>query len=131
MQIRNIDHFELCVSDIDQALDFYRRVGFEVKDIKREGSDRRRTFLRIADREEINIVTPSSASGPGRGVVAGAGHFAVAVGQTMDQVTEQLARNGITPRGPVGPGEGAQGKGNRIFVTDPDGNSVELIAYGD
>ena len=129
MAIKNIDHFELVVSDIDKALDFYKKVGFEVKEVKREGSDRRRAFLRIANSQEVNVLTPADVKGLRRDALAGGGHFCVVVDQSMEALTEALARNGIAPRAPAGPGEGARGNGDHLFVLDPDGNTVELMTY--
>ena len=132
MGISNIDHFELVVHDIDRALNFYRGLGVGIEETTgegREGRTRRRAYLRVGTAEQINVVTPEDVGGLRRKALAGGGHVCLVWDGSMDELVQHLAANGLAPdRGP-GAGSGARGGGNRIFVNDPDGNSVEIMVY--
>ncbi len=125
----NIDHFELVVSDLDRALDFYRSLGIETADGIFAGNGRRRAFLNIGPSEQINVVTPADVAALNRTGVAGGGHVAIAWKGSMDDVMTQLTRSGLTPRMGPRPGTGALGKGTSVYVNDPDSNSIEIIVY--
>ena len=132
MAMTNVDHFELPVSDFDRSIDFYGRMGVEIEEPTsgpqaREG--RRRVFLRLGN-QQVNLVTPESATAPSQ-PAPGSAHVAFAWRGTMEEYLDQLTRNGLSPRDGRGPTQvtGAQGPGTRIFVLDPDGNSIEVVAY--
>ena len=63
MAIDRIDHFQLVVSDVDKALDFYNRLGLTTKqmDPLPEGAPRR-AYLKVGDGQEINVMTPEAVA---------------------------------------------------------------------
>ena len=118
LRVRGIDHIVLRVADIDRAVDFYGRVlGLHVE---RRLSEIGLTQLR-AGASLIDLV-PKTDSDPGRNV----DHYAVQI-EAMDvaALTAHLKRQGIDP-GEVRRRYGAEGYGSSIYITDPDGNTVEL-----
>lgn len=132
MGIRNIDHFQLVVSDIDRAVDFYGRLGLTTKEATTSGPQpRRRVYLKVGGSQEVNLMTPQDVAAQGRQEVPGGGHFCLVWEGTLDEILEHFSRHGLTPRQQPqqGRGSGARGQGTSVFVNDPDSNSVEIIIY--
>ena len=118
LRVKGLDHIVLRVADIDRAIDFYGRVlGLHVE---RRLAPMGLVQLR-AGAAMIDLV-PKTDSDPGRNV----DHFAVQV-EAMDvpALTAHLKKHGIDP-GEVRRRYGAEGYGSSIYITDPDGNTVEL-----
>ena len=118
LRVKGLDHIVLRVSDIDRAIDFYGRVlGCHV--------ERRLSTIGLvqlrAGAAMIDLV-PKTDSDSGRNV----DHYAVQI-EAMDvpALTAHLQRQGIDP-GEVRRRYGAEGYGSSIYITDPDGNTVEL-----
>ena len=118
LRVKGLDHIVLKVADMDRAIDFYGRVlGLHV--------ERRLATIGLvqlrAGAALIDLV-PKTDDGPGRNV----DHFAVQI-DAMDvpALTAHLTRQGIDP-GEVRRRYGAEGYGSSIYITDPDGNTVEL-----
>jgi len=125
-----IDHFELVVSDIDRALDFYRGLGADTEQTTNPVQRRRRSFINLGDNQQVNLVTPEDVSALGREALPGGGHLCMVWAGTVEDALAQLRRSGLTPRRGPGRGFGALGEGTSIFVNDPDWNSIEIIVYG-
>ena len=126
MGFQNIDHFDLMVSDVDRALEFYRGLGVETTE-RKNGTGRLVKQLVLGDKERINLTTPADTEPQGRTVLAGGGHVCFAWKGTMDEVLEECSRNGIAPKReprPTAPGEVSQ-----VFFADPDNNLVEIMVY--
>jgi catechol 2,3-dioxygenase-like lactoylglutathione lyase family enzyme len=128
MSLQGIDHFELVVSDVERALDFYRRLGVETSKTTRTPG-RERWFLDLGGSQQINVMTPQDVESLGRTSTAGGGHFCMVWKGTADEVVEKLSQQGLTPRRGPGKGFGALGEGTSLFINDPDQNSVEIIVY--
>ncbi|MSQ23562.1 MAG: hypothetical protein EXR58_03275 [Chloroflexi bacterium] len=135
MSMANVDHFELVVSDVERAAEFYAKLGAKVV---REasgsgaGSDRQRVALQIGKDTEMNLVTPSDVARSRREALPGGGHVCLSWDGAMDQYMALLAGNGLKPReerGGPSPVNATRGAGTHIYIYDPDGNSIEVVCY--
>lgn len=128
IHIREIDHIVLRVSDLRRMLHFYCDVlGCPVE---RRQDEIGLVQLR-AGRSLIDLVPVTGKLGRMGGAAPGA------EGRNMDHVClrvepfdaadigAHLAKNGVPP-GAVESRYGAEGEGPSIYVTDPEGNVVEL-----
>jgi glyoxylase I family protein len=119
LRVKGLDHIVLRVADIDRAIAFYGNVlGCPVE---RRLGEIGLVQLR-AGASMIDLVPRTEDEDEGRNV----DHFAVSI-ETMDvpALTAHLRRHGIDP-GEVRRRYGAEGYGSSIYITDPDGNTVEL-----
>jgi glyoxylase I family protein len=117
--VTGLDHVVLRVADMERAIDFYGRVlGCPV--------ERRLESIGLvqlrAGTSMIDLVPCAPGEAPGRNV----DHYAVRVAK-MDAaaIAAHLEKNGVAA-GPVQRRYGAEGYGSSIYITDPDGNTVEL-----
>lgn len=128
IRVREIDHVVLRVADLERALVFYRDVlGCPV--------ERRQDALGLvqlrAGRSLIDLVPLSGTLGAAGGRGPGSegrnvDHVCLRV-EPWDEaaIRATLATAGIAA-GATGRRIGAEGDGPSIYVTDPDGNTVEL-----
>jgi lactoylglutathione lyase len=112
------------VHDVDESVDFYRRLGFE--EIRRKP---------IRD-EAINVFMGLPGDGPRLELTynfdqeepyeigTGYGHIAVRV-DDLDATLARLAEQGIEPEKP--PYTVSEGGSRLCFVRDPDGYRIELL----
>lgn len=128
IKIREIDHVVLRVTDLDRALRFYC-------DVLGCNEERRAVDLGLfqlrAGRSLIDLVDVNGRLGKMGGEAPGAegrnmDHFCVRV----DPFDEAAIRAHLTAHD-IDPGEvatryGAEGSGPSMYITDPDGNVVEL-----
>jgi catechol 2,3-dioxygenase-like lactoylglutathione lyase family enzyme len=123
--LRAIDHIVLRVRELPRALHFYREVlGCA---LEREQPELGLTQLR-AGRSLIDLVTlagPLGAGeppGPGRNV----DHFCLTLAPFDEaDLGAWFRAHGVAVDAPV-PRYGAEGEGRSFYVTDPDGNRIEL-----
>jgi glyoxylase I family protein len=126
--IRGLDHLVLRIVDLDRMLRFYRdALGCS---IERRRDDIGLVQLR-AGSALIDLVPVDGKLGRAGGAAPGRegrnlDHFCLRV-EPFDAaaIREHLARHGIAA-GPVERRYGAEGEGPSIYVTDPEGNVVEL-----
>lgn len=128
IQIREIDHLVLRVVDLDAMLGFYcGALGCSV--------ERREDAIGLvqlrAGRSLLDLVPVDGKLGRAGGAAPGAegrnlDHFCFRV-EPFDEATirRQLQDHGVAA-GPTEQRVGAQGEGPSIYVTDPEGNVVEL-----
>ena len=124
VHIGGLDHVVLRVGSLERAIEFYQTVlGLQVE---RELQQPRLVQLR-AGASLIDLV-PTSISPHQALDTAGRNmdHFAVrVVGFDAAALKAHLHRHGVDP-GDVHERYGAEGYGPSIYITDPDGNTVEL-----
>jgi catechol 2,3-dioxygenase-like lactoylglutathione lyase family enzyme len=117
--VTGLDHVVLRVRSLERSVAFYGRVlGCPVE---RELETPRLVQLR-AGTSMIDLVPCGPGEEPGRNM----DHYAVRVAK-MDApaIAAHLEANGVAA-GPVLRRYGAEGYGSSIYITDPDGNTVEL-----
>jgi glyoxylase I family protein len=124
VNIAGLDHVVLRVGDLDRSIEFYKTV--LNCHVERRLEQPKLVQLR-AGASLIDLVpastSPAAAEDPaGRNM----DHFAVRVdGFDATALTAHLQRHGI-PVGEVRERYGAEGYGPSLYISDPDGNTVEL-----
>jgi len=124
LKISAIDHVVLRVRDVDAMRRFYCEVlGAEhVAWRPKLGMSHLR-----AGSAMIDLVVGEAGAGAGRNM----DHFCLRVEPfDQDAILAHLAAHGVTP-GEVARRFGAEGNGVSIYVTDPEGNVVELKGPSD
>ena len=128
IRIREIDHLVLRVRDLQAMLDFYcLALGCTVE---RKQDEIGLVQLR-AGRSLIDLIPVDGPLGRSGGAAPGAeGHNLDHLCLRLEPFDEPAIRAHLAAYG-IGAGEtasrfGAEGSGPSIYVTDPDGNTVEL-----
>jgi len=128
LHIREIDHLVLRVRDVDTMIRFYGEVlGCPVHRI----DEKIRLVQLRAGRGLIDLVPLDSELGRAGGAAPGkegrnVDHFCLRVDPwDAEAIVAHLRAHGVEP-GPVVPRFGAEGQGPSLYLTDPEGNTVEL-----
>lgn len=128
INVREIDHVVLRVSDLEAMLRFYR----QVLGCPLERSDEEKGLYQLrAGRSLIDLVPLSGMLGKAGGAAAGRegrnmDHFCLRVEPfDADAIRRHLAAHGIEA-GAVEMRFGAEGEGPSVYLSDPEGNTVEL-----
>lgn len=128
IQIREIDHLVLRVVDLQRVLHFYSEVlGCTVE---RRQDEIGLVQLR-AGRSMIDLVPVDGKLGSAGGAAPGAegrnlDHLCLRVEPFDEPAIRQHLRSHGIEAGPVASRYGAEGEGPSLYVTDPEGNVVEL-----
>lgn len=123
-----LDHVVLRVSDVQRCLDFYQRVlGCTVENVNAEiGLYQLRAGDCIIDL--VDVAAPLGVQGGCAPQQQGHNldHFCVRVEPFEEaEIRRHLAGFGIEA-GPVADNWGADGRGPSIYISDPEGNGIEL-----
>jgi glyoxylase I family protein len=128
LRIREIDHLVLRVRDVDAVVCFYGEVlGCPVHRV----DDKIRLVQLRAGRGLIDLIPVDSELGRAGGAAPGRegrnlDHFCLRVDPwDADAIAAHLRSHGVEP-GPVAQRFGAEGQGPSLYLTDPEGNTVEL-----
>lgn len=128
IQLQDMDHLVLRVRDLEPMIDFYCRViGCSVEWRR---PDLGLVHLR-AGNALIDLVNVDGPTGSRLGAGPGAeghnlDHFCLRVKNfDLDQVVKHLEANGVAT-GKIASRFGANGRGMSIYLSDPEGNGVEL-----
>jgi catechol 2,3-dioxygenase-like lactoylglutathione lyase family enzyme len=128
MKIGGFDHLVLRVNDLDSALSFYTEaLGLEplrVDEFRR--GEVPFPSVRISADSLIDLVP--KARMPGSNNVD---HFCLVVEGDLDGLASELQARGVEVTGESGRRWGAHGWGNSIYVSDPEGNTIELKSYAE
>ena len=119
LRVTGLDHVVLRVADIDRAIAFYEAVlGLHV--------ERRLETIGLVQLRAGSAMIDLVPKGEDEDMGNNMDHFAVRIAE-MDvaALTAHLQRHGIDA-GEVRRRYGAEGYGSSIYITDPDGNTVEL-----
>ena len=127
--VQRLDHVVLRVSDLDRAEAFYRDVvGSEVV---RRRDDLGLRHLR-AGTSMIDLIAVDGKLGQHGGTAAGdegrnVDHLCLRI-EPFDEaaIVHHLAKFGLAPHGPATSNFGAEGDGPSLYITDSDGNTIEL-----
>ncbi|OQQ08141.1 VOC family virulence protein [Vibrio splendidus] len=125
MEISQLDHLVLTVSDLQVTVDFYQRV-LGMKPIEfGEG----RLALSFGT-QKINLHLSSSEFEPkAMRVQVGSADLCFVTNTPIAEVVEHIQSQGVAiEEGPV-PRTGAIGKIVSVYIRDPDGNLIELSNY--
>ena len=123
VRIAGLDHVVLRVGNLDRAIEFYERV----LNCRVERRLEQPKLVQLRAGASLIDLVPAPAS-PGAEDAAGRNmdHFAVRVdGFDAAALTAHLRRHGIDA-GEVRERYGAEGYGPSLYISDPDGNTVEL-----
>jgi glyoxylase I family protein len=120
IRIAALDHVVLRVGNLDRAIEFYEKVlGCHVE---RTLDEPKLVQLRAG----ASLIDLVPASPPPQIGARNMDHFAVRVdGFDAAALTRHLRRHGIAV-GEVRERYGAEGYGPSLYISDPDGNTVEL-----
>ena len=128
LPIAGLDHLVLRVADLSAMLRFYGDVlGCKIEKVQ----DQLGLYQLRAGSALIDIVPVDGPLGKKGGAAAGAegrnlDHFCLRVEPfDADVIGAHLRAHGIEP-GPVVSRYGAEGQGPSIYLSDPEGNTVEL-----
>lgn len=122
----HLEHVNLTVSNVDAAVDFYRRLlGLEVR--WRGATTNGRPAAHVGT-DRCYIALFEGTGGPVEGgdyERVGVNHFGFVV-DDIDATRRQLASLGITPTA-----EADYEPGQRFYFRDLDGIEVEIVQYGE
>lgn len=128
LRIRDIDHVVLRVRDMDAMVRFYQEVlgctlELEQADIGLVQLRAGRSLIDLADIE--GAVGRAGGAAPGR-EGRNMDHFCLRIEPfDAEAIAAHLKAHGVEP-GPVERRFGADGRGPSIYISDPEGNMVEL-----
>ena len=126
MKISGFDHLVLRVDDLDSTLSFYTEaLGLEplrVDEFRR--GEVPFPSVRIASDSLIDLVPKARVPGSNN-----VDHFCLVVEGDLDGLASELQARGVEVTGESGRRWGAHGWGNSIYVSDPEGNTIELKSY--
>jgi catechol 2,3-dioxygenase-like lactoylglutathione lyase family enzyme len=124
VRIAGLDHVVLRVGDLDRAIEFYEKV----LNCRVERRLEQPKLVQLRAGASLIDLVPASASPGGTEDAAGRNmdHFAVRLdGFDAAALAAHLRRHGIDA-GEVRERYGAEGYGPSLYISDPDGNTVEL-----
>ena len=121
IEIHQIHHVSLAVTDLEKSKKFYKDV-LCLEEIKRPDFDFPGAWFQVGSQQVHLIVYPSAATLRGtRELISKEGHFAFRVASYDDTLKWLHEMNVEVYENPTSRSGFAQ-----IFVSDPDGNLIEL-----
>lgn len=121
--IKKIDHAVITAKNIFTTIDFYKRLGFEVKE---SGS----RYELYAGDFKINVhILGKELSPHAKNVQTGSADLCFEVTGSIEVYKKELENKGLQIDLGVVPRNGVNGSMNSIYLHDPDGNLVEFCSY--
>ena len=121
--IQKIDHLVITASDPARTLDFYKKLGFSVRD----ASGRYELF---SGDFKINVHILGSELSPHAGSVQpGSADLCFETDDDLEGLKTRLEDDGLQIALGVVERTGVRGKMKSIYLRDPDGNLIELCNY--
>jgi catechol 2,3-dioxygenase-like lactoylglutathione lyase family enzyme len=115
MEILGFDHIHFTVKDLEEAIEFYRRLGFDLQG--RLDHDGESAQMRAPGGLTVDLHAAKATDNPGYN------HFAVSV-VDLDAMTGRLKERGVAVDGPVD----VPATGRRLAtIRDPSGFLVQLV----
>ena len=132
--LQSIDHVVLVVRDLEQAIRFYRDVlGCRVlREAEWRRGEARFPSVAIGSGQMLNLHQAGTPVSPEAvNPQAGSGDLCFVAAVPIAEVVERLSAHGVAIEiGPV-PRMGGRGVvGTSVYFRDPDGNLLEIMAYG-
>lgn len=122
--IKKIDHVVITATDIVTTIEFYKKLGFEL----RNGSQRYELF---AGDFKINVhILGNKLSPHAKKVQPGSADLCFEVDEDLEIYKNKLEDREIQIELGIVTRKGAKGSMNSIYLRDPDGNLVEVCSYG-
>lgn len=132
LQVRELDHVVLNVTDIRRSLRFYTEVlGLRPERLAEyERGEASFPSLRLTPETIIDLFAPAMHAGVDpREDASNVNHICLVVEGTIESIRHDLDAAGVAiERGPM-PVYGARGIGLSVYVRDPDRNVIELRSY--
>ena len=119
-------HFGLRVADLERSLAFYTAVGYEVVGSVPGTAFGHLTMLKLPDDDFVTIELVHDPTNGAVDLSTGLNHFVIKV-ESLDATITELTAQGIdadTPESPDGSGDL-----RTTWITDPDGNRIELVQW--
>ena len=132
LEIAEIDHVVLRVTDVGRSIRFYSRVlgCVEERRIEELGLYQLRAGRALIDLIDVSAPLGRAGGGAPGEEMRNLDHFCVRIEPfDEDEIRRVLGESGIEA-GPTERRYGAQGTGPSIYIQDPDGNVVELKGPG-
>ena len=131
-KVTTLDHLVLNVADPDRALAFYEgTLGLATEHVP-EYHDGRFPFPSVrVDAGTIIDLFPPRMHGNGNTGGSNVNHICFVVDAPSETIRVHLVRLGIAIDNVASGNYGAQGIGESTYITDPDGNVVELKSYAE
>ena len=120
-------HFGLRVADLERSLAFYTAVGYEVVGSVPETAFGSLTMIKLPGDEFVTLELvhdPAKAVGDG----ARLNHLVIKV-ESMEATIAELAARGIDAEPPGTPTPDSPADFLTSWITDPDGNRIELVQW--
>ncbi len=131
VKITELDHIVLRVKDVETSLRFYTQVlGLPAERVEQWRAGEIRFPSARLNADTIIDFFGSDQKPIGREGAKNQDHFCMVIEPTdMDELAERFKAMGVRVRlGPV-PRWGAHGVATSVYISDPDGNEVELRHY--
>ncbi|MPZ82993.1 MAG: VOC family protein [Actinophytocola sp.] len=119
-------HFGLRVTDLERSLAFYTAIGYQVLGSVPETAFGSLTMLQLPDDDFVTIELVHDPSRTELDPDSRLNHFVIQV-ESMEATVAALAANGIDAEEPVSPNDSDDFLTS--WVTDPDGNRIELVQW--
>src|SRR6478735_10308042 len=123
--ITGLAHVAIRARDLEPMVDFYaNKLGFtEMFRLNRDDGALMLVYLRITDDQYLELFPNGVGDGPAPGEAVGLNHFCLSV-TDIEATVAALTERGVPLSRPLITG---RDNNRQVWVTDPDGNRVELM----